>query len=120
MTTDASDVPGLGQCTKPNQLAHHMNIKRVLGNRVILKPLPQAQQSAGGIAYPQQYRDDNKTFEVIAVGPGEWVRNKKKKLVFKPMEVKPGDKVLADLYSDHTILDDGTRIARADYIQAVW
>lgn len=96
-----------------------MNVK-ILGNRVLLKPLPQAQGSPGGILYPQQYRDDVKTFEVIAVGPGEWRLNKKKKPIFHPMEVKPGDKCLAELYGDHLIMEDGTRIVRADYIMAVW
>lgn len=97
-----------------------MKLKQLLGNRVLLKPLPKPVQSAGGILIPQQYQDDSKLYEVVAVGPGEWRKNKKKKMVFHPMEVKPGDKVLAELYHDHLILDDGTRIARADYIMAVW
>lgn len=97
-----------------------MKITKLLGNRVLLKPLAKPVQSAGGILIPQQYQDDSKLYEVLAVGPGEWVRNKKKKLVFQPMQVKPGDKVLAELYHDHFIMEDGSRIARADYIQMVW
>ena len=97
-----------------------MKITKLLGNRVLLKPLAKPVQSAGGILIHQQWQDDQKLYEVLAVGPGEWVKNKKKKLVFHPMQVKPGDKVLAELFHDHTILEDGTRIARADYIQAVW
>lgn len=94
---------------------------KILGNRVVLKPLPQAGKSAGGILYSPSYRDDEKTFEVIAAGPGEHRFNKKtKKWVFHPMEVKPGDKVLAEIYGDHVKLEDGTRICRADYIIAVW
>ena len=46
--------------------------------------------------------------------------NKKKKAVFHPTEVKPGDKCLAEIYGDHVIMEDGTRICRADYILAVW
>lgn len=93
---------------------------KLLGNRVLLKPLPKTLKSGAGIHYPERYVDDVKLYEVVAVGPGEWRKNKKKKMVFHPMEVKPGDKVLAELFHDHLIMEDGTRIARADYIMAVW
>lgn len=89
---------------------------KLLGNRIHLRPLPQATRSAGGILYAEAFRDDQKQFEVLAVGPGR----KTKKGVLIPPEVKPGDRVLAELYHEHTILPDGTRIADASAILATW
>lgn len=119
MITGARNAKGQEPSTLIRK-TNRMKATKLLGNRVLLKPLPQPDKSAAGILYPQQYRDDQKTFEVLAVGPGEWRLNKKKKAVFHPTEVKPGDKCLAEIYGDHVIMEDGTRICRADYILAVW
>lgn len=88
---------------------------KLLGNRVLVAPLPQATKSAGGIHLAQRYQDDQMQFRVLAVGPGK--ANKKGVLV--PPEVKPGDQIVAGLYHTHTILEDGRRVIDASEILAV-
>lgn len=78
-----------------------------LGNRVHIKPLPKAARSAGGIVLLESFNDDQKLYEVLAVGP-------------KVKDIHPGDHVLAELFRDHTILPDGTRITDASQLLAVW
>lgn len=78
-----------------------------LGNRVHLKPLPKATRSAGGIVLLEQFNDDQKQYEVLAVGS-------------KVKDIAPGDRVLAELYHEHAILPDGSRIADAANLLAVW
>lgn len=81
---------------------------KILGNRVLLKPLAAKTVSDGGIHYAMAFRDDQSQFEVLAVGPKV------------PDEVKPGCRVLAFLYRDHTALPDGSRIVDAKELLAVW
>lgn len=91
---------------------------RMMGNSVLVESLPQVQKSAGGVHLPQQYRDDQTQWRVLAVGPGR----KNKKGVLVAPEVKPGDRVLAPLYHDHVILSGpfkGQRIIDASAIIAV-
>jgi len=89
---------------------------RMIGNNVLLEPLPQAQQSPGGIHYVQTYRDDQTQWRVLSVGPGKV--NKKGILI--ALEVKPGDRVVAPLYHDHAVLADGRRVVDAGQIIAVF
>ncbi len=89
---------------------------QLLGNRVLLEPLAPALRSSGGIVYVQSYRDDQKQYKVLAVGPGRV--NKKGILI--PPEVQPGDHVLAELYQQHMILPNGNRIADASEVIAKW
>ena len=99
------------------------NVKNLLGNRIHVRPLPQATQSASGILYSPNFRDDQKQFEVLAVGTGQKLRVGKRgsrRWVTKPIELKAGDKVLADTYGDHVTLEDGSKIINADWVLASW
>lgn len=62
------------------------------------------------------FQDDEKQYRVLAVGPGRKLKNG----TIVPLEVKPGDCILAELYTDHAKLPDGTRIIDAKDILAVW
>lgn len=89
---------------------------KLLGNRVHLQLLPPTLQSAGGIHYAQSFQDDKMQFRVLAVGSGRKLKNG----TVLPIEVQPGDYVLAPLYHEHTILPDGSRIVDAKELIAVW
>lgn len=88
---------------------------KLLGNRVLVQPLPQATQSSGGIQYSPSYRDDQTRYRVLAVGPGRRLKNG----TVIPPEVSHGDLVIAPLYHDHAILKDGCRVIDAGQIIAV-
>lgn len=90
----------------------------MLGNRVLLVPLKQQSQSAGGIVIPEAYQDDEKRYRVLAVGPGKRLKNGG----YKRIECKPGDVVLVAPYQAHVIIDeiDGSlRIFDASAIELV-
>lgn len=89
---------------------------KMLGNKVHLRPLPKAERSAGGILLPTAYNDDQMQYEVLAAGPGRKLKNGR----LIPCPVCAGQRVLAPLYFDHVILDDGTRVADADQLIAAW
>lgn len=89
---------------------------KLLGNRVLVEPLPQTTVSAGGIIYSPNHRDDQKQFTVLAVGPG---RISRKGILIAP-EVVPGDKVIAELFTDHLIMPNGSRVIDASSIIAKW
>lgn len=79
---------------------------RILGDRLLLRPLPAQEKSAGGIVLPQgQAGDVMYYWRVEAVGAGR--RNKKGEIV--PMDFAVGDIVITALYHDHTVLEDGTQ-----------
>lgn len=65
---------------------------------------------------PVQYNDDQTQYEVLAAGPGR--KTKSGMLIRCP--VSAGQRVLAPLYFDHVILDDGTRVCDAGQLIAVW
>jgi co-chaperonin GroES (HSP10) len=74
----------------------------LLGNRVLVVPLRQAQTSSGGIHLPGAYQDDEKRYRVVAVGPGR----KRKDGGFNRIECAPGDVVLIQPFHPHIIVDD--------------
>lgn len=86
-------------------------ISRLLGNTVLLKPLPFKTTSLGGLALPPnaKYQPDQLQFTVLAVGPGRVVRKKGKVPVTIPIEVDPGDRVLLSQYHGNRFaFDDGS------------
>jgi len=104
-----------------------VKITRLLGNRVLLEPMPMPDKSAGGIHLVESYRRDEKLYRVLAVGPGKLFKkgtmlgsSKLKKDTFIKPEVQVGQCVLGELYEDHFIMPDGKRIAEADRLLAVW
>ena len=61
-----------------------------LGERVIVKPIEQDQQTKGGIFLPDTAKEKPQEGEVVAVGPGRVAEDGKR----IPMELSNGDKVI--------------------------
>lgn len=76
---------------------------RPLGDRVIVKALPQEAVTKGGVILPDTAKEKPQQGEVVAVGSGKVLENGTK----LPMEVKLGDKVLYGKYSGTEIKIDG-------------
>lgn len=88
-----------------------------LFDRVIVKPIDQAETVKGGIIIPDTAKEKPQQGEVIAVGPGR--RNDKGEHI-KP-EVKKGDKVLFGKYAatEYTINDEKLYVMKEDDIIAI-
>jgi chaperonin GroES len=76
---------------------------RPLGDRVIIKPLPQEEITKGGVYLPDTAKEKPMQGEVIAVGTGKILENGTK----VPMEVKQGEKVLYGKYSGTEVKIEG-------------
>jgi chaperonin GroES len=76
---------------------------RPLGDRVIIKALPQEDKTKGGIILPDTAKEKPQQGEVVAVGSGRILENGTK----VTMEVKAGDKVLYGKYSGTEIKIEG-------------
>lgn len=76
---------------------------RPLGDRVIVKALPQEEKTKGGVILPDTAKEKPQQGEVVAVGPGR-VTDKGTKV---DMEVRVGDKVLYGKYSGTEVKLDG-------------
>jgi len=61
-----------------------------LGERVIVKPTEQEQQTKGGIYLPDTAKEKPQEGEIVAVGPGRGSEDGKG----SPMELAKGDKVI--------------------------
>ena len=61
-----------------------------LGERVVIKPMEQEQQTKGGIFLPDTAKEKPQEGEVVAVGPGR-VGDDGSRI---PMELSSGDKVI--------------------------
>ncbi len=79
-----------------------LNVKP-LGDRVIIKSLPQEEKSKGGIILPDTAKEKPQQGEVVAIGSGRILDNGTK----LHMEVKVGDKVLYGKYSGTEIKIEG-------------
>jgi co-chaperonin GroES (HSP10) len=82
---------------------------RLLGNRVLLQALPDDQlaSSGSGLLLPNRYHKANLKFVVMAVGPGEFVKNSKgKKKRWVEPEVTPGCEVLSRHWLDASLHPD--------------
>lgn len=82
-----------------------MNLKP-LGDRVVVKPTEQDEQTASGIFLPETAKEKPQQGEIIAAGPG--ARDEDGDRI--AMEVKVGDKVLYARYSGTTIKIDGKEV----------
>ncbi|MEZ4619732.1 MAG: co-chaperone GroES [Caldilineaceae bacterium] len=80
-----------------------MNLKP-LGDRLVVKPLEQEEQTTSGIFLPETAKEKPQQGTVIAAGPG----SRKEGGERIAMDVKVDDKVLYAKYSGTTIKLDGT------------
>jgi chaperonin GroES len=76
---------------------------RPLGDRVVVKRLEQEEKSKGGIIIPDTAKEKPIEGLVVAVGNGKTLKNGK----VRPLEVKPGDKILIGKYSGTEVKLDG-------------
>ena len=73
-----------------------------LADRVVVKPLEDAEQMRGGLYIPDTAKEKPQHGEVVAVGPGRYEDGKR-----IDMELNVGDKVLYGKYSGTEVtLDD--------------
>lgn len=80
-----------------------MNLKP-LGDRLVIKPLEQEEQTSSGIFLPETAKEKPQQGTVIAAGPG----GRKESGERIAMDVKVDDKVLYAKYSGTTIKLEGT------------
>ncbi len=73
---------------------------RPLGDRVIIEPLEGEDKSSGGILLPETAKEKPQKGVIVAVGPGRWDEDGKKRL---EMEVALNDKVYFQRYSGQEI-----------------
>jgi chaperonin GroES len=76
---------------------------RPLGERVIVKALPQEEKTKSGIYLPDTAKEKPQQGEVMAVGNGKVTEDGKT----IPMNVKTGDKILYGKYSGTEVKIDG-------------
>ncbi|MGI5844235.1 MAG: co-chaperone GroES [Candidatus Xenobium sp.] len=74
-----------------------------LGDRIVLKRLPQEEKTAGGIFLPDTAQEKPMKGEVVAVGPGKTLESGEK----TRMEVEIGQVVLFGKYSGNEVKIDG-------------
>jgi chaperonin GroES len=75
-----------------------------LADRVVVKPLEEAEQMRGGLYIPDTAKEKPQQGEVIAVGPGKLTDEGKR----VDPELKVGDKVLYGKYSGTEVtIDEG-------------
>jgi len=75
---------------------------RPLHNQIVIRRKEAEEMSAGGIYIPPTAKETPYEGEVLAVGPGKFLKNGER----LPMEVKVGDHVVFQSYaSNETILD---------------
>ncbi|HYV99011.1 MAG TPA: co-chaperone GroES [Gemmatimonadaceae bacterium] len=75
-----------------------------LADRVVVKPLEDAETMRGGLYIPDTAKEKPQQGEIVAVGPGR-VEEKTGNRI--PMEVKIGDKVLYAKYAGSEVTIDG-------------
>jgi chaperonin GroES len=90
---------------------------RPLHDRVVVRRLDEEKTTAGGIVLPDSATEKPMEGEVISVGNGKITENGD----VRPLDVKPGDKVLFGKYSGTEVKVDGEEllVMREDDIMAV-
>jgi len=90
---------------------------RPLHDRVVVRRLDEERTSPGGIVIPDSAAEKPMEGEIISVGNGKISENGD----VRPLDVKPGDKVLFGKYSGTEIKIDGEEllVMREDDIMAV-
>ncbi len=89
-----------------------------LGDRVLVKPLKEAEITASGIVLPATVDKEKKAEgEVVAVGPGKLLESGQR----ADMEVKVGDKVLFEKWGGEEVKvgEEEYKIIDADKVLAV-
>ena len=76
---------------------------RPLGDRVVVRRVPEEQKTAGGIIIPDTVQEKPQEGEIIAVGPGALDDNGKRVIP----EVKAGDIILFGKWSGTEVKVDG-------------
>jgi len=76
---------------------------RPLHDRVLIEPTEQEERSKGGVIIPDTAKEKPVEGKVVAVGPG--VRDDSGTL--RPLDVKPGDRVLYGKWSGTEVKVDG-------------
>lgn len=72
---------------------------RPLGDRVVVKALPQEEKTKSGIVLPDTAKEKPQQAEVVAVGPGRLMENGQR----ATLDLKAGDKVLFSKYSGNEV-----------------
>ena len=80
-----------------------MNLKP-LGDRLVIEPVEQEEQTASGIFLPETAKEKPQQGKVVAAGPG----SRKESGERIDLDVKVGDTVLYAKYAGTTIKLDGT------------
>jgi chaperonin GroES len=84
-------------------MATKTNVKvSPLADRVVVKPLEEAEQMRGGLYIPDTAKEKPQQGEVVAAGPGRFEKDKR-----VPMDLKVGDRVLYGKYSGTEVTLDG-------------
>jgi chaperonin GroES len=76
-----------------------------LADRVVVKPLEEAEQMRGGLYIPDTAKEKPQQGEIVAVGPGKYEDGK-----LAPMTVKIGDRVLYGKYSGTEVTIEGENV----------
>jgi chaperonin GroES len=76
-----------------------------LADRVVVKPLEEAEQMRGGLYIPDTAKEKPQQGEILAVGPGRYEDGKR-----IPPDVKVGDRVLYGKYSGTEVTLDGEQV----------
>lgn len=70
-----------------------------LGDRVVVKALPQEEKTKSGIVLPDTAKEKPQQGEVVAVGPGRMLENGQR----ATLDVKAGDKVFFSKYAGNEV-----------------
>jgi len=91
---------------------------RPLHDRVIIRRMEEDRKSTGGIVIPDTAAEKPIRGEVVAVGPGKLMEDGK----LRPLDVKPGNKVLFGKYSGTEVKIEGEEllVMREDDIIALF
>ena len=73
-----------------------------LADRVVVKPLEEAETMRGGLYIPDTAKEKPQQGEIVAVGPGRFEDGKR-----VPLDVQVGNKVLYGKYSGTEVTVDG-------------
>jgi len=87
-----------------------------LADRVVIRPLEEAEQMRGGLYIPDTAKEKPMQGEIVAVGPGRFEKSER-----VPMELKVGQRVLYGKYSgtEVTIEDEEYLIIKESDVLAV-
>ena len=87
-----------------------------LGDRVVVRPLDEAEEMRGGLYIPDTAKEKPLQGEILAVGPGRFEKNER-----VPMDVKVGQKVLYSKYAgtDVRMGDDELLIIKESDVLAI-